>query len=303
GPRRERLPEDPGQLHLFDADVPPSVLEFPADPEPDAGSSPRRRRKGHGRNEIPDHLPRQDVLHDVAPEEQVCSCGCTKTRIGEAVTEQLDYVPGRIVGLGHIYPKYACSGCRAGGTAAQPVPNPIARCLAAPGLLAFVVVSKFSEHLPLYRQQDVLARHGIVLARSTLCDWLAQAAQGLKPLVDRMRQQLLLSLAINADETPVSVLGSTRATTQKGYLWGYLGDSAHPYIVLAYRDARSRDGPAEILKDFRGYLQTDAYTSYESVVAESAGRIIPVGCWAHARREFFDARLNQPREAHHVLGL
>jgi len=118
-----------------------------------------------------------------------------------------------------------------------------------------------------------------------------------------MRQQLLLSPAINADETPVRVLDSTRDTTRKGYFWVYIGDDGHPYTVFDYRDSRSRDGPAKILKDFRGYLQTDAYGSYESVVLESAGRIIPVGCWAHARREFFDARLNQPREVHHVLGL
>ena len=303
GPRRERLPEDPGQLHLFDADVPPSVLEFPADPEPDAGSSPRRRRKGHGRNEIPDHLPRQDVLHDVAPEEQVCSCGCTKTKIGEDVTEQLDYVPGKIVVLRHIYPKYACSGCKDGVTAAQPVPNPIARCLAAPGLLAFVVVSKFSEHLPLYRQQDVLARHGIVLARSTLCGWLAQCAQLFRPLVELMQKRILQSHVIQADETTVSVLDSTRNSTRTGYFWAYVGDSDHPYTVYIYRDSRGHEGPAEVLKNYRGYLQTDAYSAYETVVAKSAGRIIPVGCWAHTRRNFFDARLSQPREVHHVLGL
>jgi hypothetical protein len=118
-----------------------------------------------------------------------------------------------------------------------------------------------------------------------------------------MRQQLLWSPAINADETPVRVLDPTRDTTRKGYFWVYIGDDGHPYTVFNYRDSRSRDGPAEILKNYRGYLQTDAYGSYESVVSESAGRIIPVGCWAHARREFFDARLNQPREAHYVLGL
>jgi hypothetical protein len=99
------------------------------------------------------------------------------------------------------------------------------------------------------------------------------------------------------------VLDPTRDSTRTGYFWVYVADDSHPYMIFDYRDSRSRDGPAEILKDFRGYLQTDAYASYESVVSQSAGRIIPVGCWAHARREFFDARLNQPREAHHVLGL
>jgi transposase len=303
GPRRERLPEAPGQQHLFDADPPPSVPEEPAGPKP-AEVSPRRpRRKGHGRREIPDHLPRQEVLHDVAPQERVCSCGRDKARIGEDVTEQLDYVPGRLVVLRHVYPKYACSCCKDGVTTAEPAANPIERGLAAPGLLAFDLVSKFSEHLPLYRQQDVLGRHGIFLARSTLCGWLAQCAQLLRPLVDLMRQRVLQSDVIQADETTVPVLDSSRDSTRTAYFWGYLSPGHQGYTVYDYRDSRGQEGPAEFLKDFRGYLQTDAYASYESVVKESSGRIIPVGCWAHARRNFFDARLNQPREVHYVLGL
>ncbi len=125
GPRRERLPEAPGQQHLFDTDVPPPVPDLPTDPQPDP-ESPAQAAQGHGRKAIPDHLPRQDVLHDVAPEEQVC-CGRAKTKIGEDVTEQLDYIPGKVVVLRHIYPKYVCSTCKDGVTAAEPVPNPIAR--------------------------------------------------------------------------------------------------------------------------------------------------------------------------------
>jgi hypothetical protein len=163
-------------------------------------------------------------------------------------------------------------------------------------------VNKFSEHLPLYRQQDVLVRHGIFLARSTLCGWMAQCAQRLRPLVELIRKRVVQAEVINADETPVQVLDPTLDSTRTGYFWTYISPGAHGYTFYDYRDSRSRDGPAEILKDFKGYLQTDAYASYESVVLESSGRIIPVGCWAHARREFYDARLNQPREAHHVLG-
>jgi len=303
GPKRERLPEASGQQHLFDNDAPSSVPLESADAAPAEQPAPCKKRKGHGRRVIPDHLPRTPVLHDVPPAERICDCGREKARIGEDVTEQLEYEPGKLSVLKHIYPKYACSCCKDGVTSAPPAASPIEGGMAGPGLLGYVIVNKFSDHLPLYRQQDVLSRHGIFLARSTLCDWLAQCAQGLRPLVELMRQQLLLSLAINADETPVRVLDPTRDTTRKGYFWVYIGDDGHPYIVFNYRDSRSRDGPAEILKDYRGYLQTDAYGSYESVVSQSAGRIIPVGCWAHARREFFDARLNQPREVHHVLGL
>ena len=222
GPRRERLPEAPGQLHLFDADAPPSLPDESADPAP-AEEPPRRKRtKGHGRREIPDHLPRKDVPHDVSPEERVCDCGREKAGIGEDVTEQLEYEPGKMWVLRHIYPKYACSCCKDGVTSAEPAANPIERCLAGPGLLAYVMVSKFSEHLPLYRQQDVLGRHGIFLARSTLCGWMAQCAQLLRPLVELMRQRVVQSDVINADETPVRVLDRTRNSTRKGQFWTYI---------------------------------------------------------------------------------
>jgi hypothetical protein len=165
------------------------------------------------------------------------------------------------------------------------------------------MVNKFSDHLPTYRQQDILARHGMIVARSTMCDWLAQCAQGLRPLVSLMRERALMSQVLNADETPVSVLDPTRTSTRTGYFWIYVGNGEHPYTFYDYRDLRARDGPAQILKSFRGYLQTDAYAAYESVVSESAGRIIPVGCWAHARREFFESRLNHIKEGHYVLSL
>ena len=303
GPRRERLPEAAGQLHLFDAEAAPPPPDEPATLTPAEEVPSRGRRKGHGRQRIPDNLPRTDVLHDVPPEERTCDCGCEKARIGEDVREQLEYEPGKLSVLRHIYPKYACSCCKDGVAMSEPPANPIEGGLAGPGLLTYVLVNKFSDHLPTYRQQDVLSRHGILLARSTLCDWIAQCAVRLRPLVDLMREQLMQSLVINADETPVQVQDRTRDSTRTGYFWVYIGDGAHPYAVFDYRDSRARDGPAEILKDFRGYLQTDAYASYESVVSKSAGRIIPVGCWAHARREFFDARLSQTREVHLVLGL
>ena len=303
GPRRERLAEAPGQQHLFDDGVPPPPPDEPAPPAADEESPSCKRKKGHGRRQIPDHLPRKDVPHDVSPAELVCDCGREKSRIGEDVTEQLEYEPGKMFVLRHIYPKYACSCCKDGVTSAEPVANPIARCLAGPGLLAYVIVNKFSDHLPLYRQQDRMARHGIFVSRSTLCGWLAQCAQLLRPLVELMAERVVQSDVINADETPVRVLDPSRDSTRKSQFWTYISPGGHGYTIYVYRDSRSRDGPAEFLGNFRGYLQTDAYSAYESVVLKSAGRIIPVGCWSHARRNFFDARLNQPREAHYVLGL
>jgi transposase len=302
GPRRERLTEDPDQQHLrFDTEARTS----PPVPEPASEDAPHppKHRKGHGRRPIPDHVPRRDVVHDVPEKERTCGCGREKTKIGEDIAEQLDYEPGKLLVLRHIYPKFACSCCKDGVTAAPRVASPIAGGLAGPGLLSYVIVSKFAVHIPLYRQQDELARAGVFLARSTLCDWIRQCALQFRPLVDLMRKRVLLSHVINADETPVPVLDPTRDSTRKSYLWTYLGDCDHPFTVFDYRDSRNRDGPAEILQHYRGYLQTDAYTCYDSVILKSNGRIVPVGCWAHARRGFFDARASQPREAHYVLSL
>jgi transposase len=302
GPRRERLPEDPGQGHLFDTESMASIPPEPAASDP-SDPAPAERRKGHGRRPIGDHLPRRDVLHDIPEEDRTCACGRARTKIGEDVTEQLDYIPGKIEVLRHIYPKYACSCCKDGVTTAPTASGPIAGGLAAPGLLAFVVVSKFVEHMPLYRQQDELARANILISRSTLCGWLEQCAQLFTPLVELMHKEVLRSEVIQGDETPVPVLDRSRDSTRKGYIWSTIGDRDHPYTTFHYTDSRSRDGPAEFLKGFAGFLQTDAYVSYESVVKGSAGKIIAVGCWAHVRREFFDARHNQPREVHYVLGL
>lgn len=302
GPRRERLPEAPGQGHLFDEADAPNIPPEPADDGPAAAESPKRR-KGHGRRPIPDHLPRQDILHDVAAADQKCACGRSKTKIGEDVTEQLDYVPGKLVVLRHSYPKYACPYCQDGVTAAPSAPAPIPGGLPTAGLLAFILVNKFGTHIPLYRQQDELARAGLFFPRSTLCDWVQRCGELLKPLVDLMHEEVLKSRIIQGDETPVPVLDRSRDSTRKGYIWTTIGDRDHPYTTCHYTDSRSRDGPAEFLAGFQGLLQTDAYSSYESVVIESAGKIIAVGCWAHARRDFFDARLNYTREAHYVLGL
>lgn len=308
GPRRERLPEDPNQQYLVDPGAP--VLDPPEVGTTDPVQTPARpqRRKGHGRCALPEHLPRQEVVHDIPDGDRRCACGRDKTAIGEDVTERLDYIPGRLVVVRHRYPKYACSSCKNGVTAAPTVSGPIPGGLPEAGLLAEVIVSKFAEHLPLYRQQDIrqqdiLARNGIVLARSTLCGWLAQSAERLRPLVELMEREVLQSHVIQADETPVPVLDPTRTSTRNGYLWVKCGDQHHPYSVYDYTDSRSHDGPAAFFRNYRGYLQTDTYVAYETVVQGSNGRITAVGCWAHARRDFFDARHNQPRQVSYVLGL
>jgi transposase len=151
--------------------------------------------------------------------------------------------PAKITVYRHVYPKYACPFCKNGVTSAPPAPSPIARGMAGPGLLSYIFVNKFAIHLPTYRQQDMLTHHGLFIARSTLCDWLAQCAQWLRPLVDLMQERALMSLVLNADETPVSVLDPTRDSTRTGYFWVYVGSGNNPYTIYDYRDSRSRDGP------------------------------------------------------------
>ena len=243
------------------------------------------------------------MLHDVPEEDRVCDCGRDKTKIGEDVTEQLDYIPGKIEVLRHIYPKYACSCCKDGVTTAPTASGPIAGGLAAPGLLAYVssasssstcrsIASRTSWPAP---ASSCLAEHALRLARA-VCPALQAPGR-----IDAQGSAQVGSDPGGRDAGPGP--GPLARFHQEGL---HLDDDRrprHPYTTFHYTDSRSRDGPAEFLKGFGGYLQTDAYASYESVVKESAGKIIAVGCWAHVRREFFDARHNQPREVHYVLGL
>lgn len=177
--------------------------------------------------------------------------------------------------------------------AVAPKPTqPIDGGLPGPGLLAHVVVSKFCDHLPLHRQESILARHGVELARSTMCDWVAAVANLLLPIYVAMRSDILLSRVVQTDETrvPVQDLGSRK--TKSGRLWVYVGDRNHPHLVYDYTPDKGRDGPAKVLRDYRGYLQADAANVFDGIYRP--GGIVEVGCWAHARRYFHEARDSDP---------
>lgn len=169
----------------------------------------------------------------------------------------------------------------------RPAP-PIDKGLAGPGLLAYVLTSKYADHLPLYRLEGILARSGVNIARSTMCGWIAGCAQLLLPLWALMKTRVLLSLVLHTDDTTVPVLDRTRDKTRKANAWVYYGDAANPYVVLDYTTSRKRDGPASFLQTFEGYLQADGYGGYDGVYA--GGRVREVACWAHARRKIYDAR-------------
>jgi transposase len=302
GQRRERFLDDPGQGHLFD------IPEFIAEPEPappptaDDAAAPQTKAARPPRRTRLDHLDHIRIEHDLPEDEKTCSCcGGPKQRIGEDESRELEFIPARLEVKVHVLPKYACPKCR-DGVASPPVPpKPVPGGIAGPGLVAFVVVSKFADHLPLYRLEDILTRHGVYLARSTLCDWVRNAAELLEPLAELQKDRVLLSPILWTDDTPVTVLGGDEPGSSTGRFWVYIGDDQHPYSVYDFTMSRARDGPAEFLKDYRGFLQADAYGGYDGIYLDSQGRIVEVACWAHARRKFFDALSNAPREANQML--
>lgn len=292
--------------------TPPSPAGSPTPPAATSADPPPRRRKGHGRRPLPDHLPRERVEYDLAEPEKVCPCcGKTRVRIGAETSEQLDYRPASLFVVERVRHTYACTTCSRVGdpaddsaptitTAALPA-QPIDKGLPGPGLLAHVVVSKFADHLPLYRQQNILVRHQVNVSRSTIGGWIAAAADLLKPLVDRMAALVRRSRAIQTDDTPVPVLDPGSRRTKTGHLWVYLGDADHPYAVFDFTPTYSGEGPRAWLGDYAGYVQADALRQYDPLFDRPPPAPSEVGCWAHARRKFHDARASDPARAHEAL--
>jgi transposase len=302
GQRRERFIDAPGQGHLFDI---PQIIDEPTPPAPippaDTAAQRPPRPRTPRRTRL-DHLPHIRIPHDVPECEKTCSCcGGPKTLIGEDESRELDFIPARLEVRVHVLPKYACPKCRDGVISPPVPPKPVPGGIAGAGLVSFVIVSKFADHLPLYRLEDILMRHGVFLSRSTLCDWVRNAALVLQPLAELQKSLVLQSPILWTDDTPVTVLCGKQPGSFTGRFWVYIGDAQYPYSVYDFTMSRARDGPAAFLKDYRGFLQADAYGGYDGIFLGSDGGIVEVACWAHARRKFFDARTNAPREANQVL--
>ena len=280
GQRRERFVEDDGQRHLFELDA--SVPDVPEDApalsqEPALDISGYRRRK---RRTIDwDKLVQIRHEHDLDEDEKTCSCcGRPLKRIGEDVTRELEYEPAKLVGHIHVRAKYACCDCKDGVSAAPLPARPIPGGIAGPGLLAEVIVSKFSDHLPLYRLEDIVVRYGVYLSRSTLCDWVKSVAQLLQPLYDLQRQLVLQSSVMWTDDTYITVLGG-REGSFRSYFWTYVGDEQHPYSVYGFTNSRTRAGPTKFLEHYVGYLHADAYTGYDAMFLDVASGVQEVACW------------------------
>lgn len=300
GPRSEKC--DPAQLALFDAAAEASPAAGATEPAPAETPVRGHIRRGGGRNALPSDLPRKRVEYPLPPEALPCPCcGQERTKFGEEVSEQLEFVPASLLVIEHVRFKYACRHCQEQVAVADKPPQPIDKGIPGPGLLAATITGKYGDHLPLYRLEDIFARHGAELSRATMCGWMRQSAELLLPLYELMRRRVLASRVIHTDDTPVEVLDASLPHTRTGRFWVYVGDRRQPYVVYDYTPSRKRDGPAEFLKDYRGYLQADAFGGYDGIYAGSGGKIIEVGCWAHARRKFFEAKETAPRAAHEAL--
>ncbi|MEA3421074.1 MAG: IS66 family transposase [Acidobacteriota bacterium] len=257
----------------------------------------KRSKKANppSRQLLPAHFKRNKII--IEPEEDTTGM----KKIGEEITEELEYEPGKFYVNRYVRPKYALPEDK--GIAIGLLPTrPIEKGIAGPGLLAHINISKFVDHLPLYRQQQQFKRLGIALSASTLCGWVRSTYELTKPLVDLMRKQVLQSGYLMADETPIKVQDAgIKGKNHQGYYWVYY-DPLSKQIFFDYKKRRERDGPNQILKDFKGYLQTDGYAGYNDLGKRKG--ITPMGCMAHARRKFVEAQESDPERAgwmlHHI---
>jgi transposase len=257
----------------------------------------------NGRRQLPLNLERQKIRYDIPEDKRHCPhCQYGLHCIGKEVTEQLDYIPAKLIAIEHIRYKYSCRGCKQYLVTAAMPEQPIDKGLAGPGLLAEILIDKYQDALPLYRQQLRFARLGYELPRSTLCDWVMQCADRLKPIVDAMTTACLMpARKIHTDDTPFPILASGK--THTGRLWVYVGkaDNAPPCTIYRYSKTRAQQVPMQFLKDYQGYLQADAYPGYDKLYQD--GKIIEVACFAHARRKFADIvkNLKEPCLANQAL--
>src|SRR5271157_2621115 len=242
------------------------------------------------RRPLPEHLPRETRKYP--PKQEICpDCGGKLKPLGEDVSEMLEYMPAHFKVIQQVRPKLACACCERIVQAEAPS-RPIERGMAGPGLLAHVLVSKYCDHLPLYRQSDMYAREGVELDRSTLADWVGGASRLLEPLVEELRRYVMAADKLHGDDTPVPVLAPGRGQTKTGRLWTYVrddrpaGDTTPPAAWFAYTPNRKGEHPQAHLSNFTGTLQADGYAGYDQVY--EGGRIQEAACLAHVRRKFYD---------------
>ena len=290
--KSEKLHADQRSLldETLDADLAALEAELKAlSPAPaeqtDTADTPKAKPR---RTALPAHLPRVEIQHE--PESTACGCGCQMKRIGEDVSEKLDYTPGTFTVERHVRGKWACAACQK--LVQAPVPAQIIdKGIPTSNLLANVLVAKYGDHLPLYRLEEIYAREGVPLPRSTLAQWVGQCGVQLQPLVDALKAEILAHTVLHADETPVEMLKPGTGKTHRAYLWAYSPGvfEAMKAVVYDFAESRSGEHARAFLGDWKGSLICDDYGGYKASFAQG---ITEVGCMAHARRKFFDLHAN-----------
>ena len=292
GASREKLQVAPGQTELFNEvealielhEVLGTPIELKATPYRESKGSPGKP----GRKAIAAHLPRLPVVHELPQSERQCSCGRTLIEIGSDVSEQLDYLPPRIQVLQHVRKKYACPGCeQCVKTAALPA-QILPKSNASPGMLAHVVTSKYVDALPLYRQEAIFERHGVSVPRATQAAWMMALAERVQPLIHRMDERVRTSGYIRIDETPVQVIKSEKSASSEHWMWiRVAGPPGQRLILFDYDASRGGEVADRLLAGAHGTVQSDGYSAYDQAAARH--RLVHCGCFAHARRRFFEA--------------
>jgi transposase len=300
---------DPRQGVLFDAQAGTEEATASTPPPPTAETPPTspstsKNHDRHGRGRIPDEIEREEVIHDLSDAEKAALGGEENlVELPPETSEQLDWRPSTLFVTVHVRKKYArqeplpesgLSLAEQNVAVARKPAEAIPGALAGPGLMAQVIVSKGADHLPLHRLEGIFERQGVKLSRQTMDGWWLETAEFLQPLYSLAVRLVLSSHVLHTDDTQVRVRDAWRKLKYKGSFWTYVGDPLHPLTVFDYTPRHTRDGPAAFLKDYRGYLQADAFNGYDGIYLESKGRIVEVACWAHARRKYHESRRVEP---------
>ena len=309
GRKSEKISDDQLSLYLKEIEETLKALEGANLPESQKETITYTRKKGHGRNKPPQDLPKVRVVHPLPDEKKTC-CDCHGPlyKMGEDIRTTLEHIPAVTYIQEDVLEKWACNACKRAPVTSEAPQRPIERCPAGPGFLAHIVTSKYADHMPLYRQEEILFRGGLGINRSTLCDWVGHVASLLSPLYEAMKEDVLLSKKIHTDDTPVPYLPAVEKggeedpgpkKAQTGRLWAYSGDKAHAHIVYDFTEDRKAGHPKAFLNGFQGYLQADAYGGYDGMF--QVGSVKEVACWAHARRKFDEAKVSDKTKAHTAM--
>lgn len=285
---RKSEKDHPNQLSLFDEISIPDNAEEVAHADSEITIATHQRKKP-GRKPIPKDLPRVQQVHDLSEDEKICHCGCALIKIGDETTEQLDFIPAKVQVIQHVRYKYACKACEETIKTAKGPNHPIPKSIASPGLLAHVAVSKFCDHLPLYRQESILQRMGVDIARNTLSHWMIKSSELLLPLYKLMQHTLTTYDIAYADETPIQVLKEPdKPAESKSYMWCFIGGPPDKRSIIYHYDiSRGHSVPLKMLEDFHGWLHCDGHSAYDTFARVTPG-ITLLACWMHCRRKFYD---------------